>query len=272
MNKKILMFAILGMFLISFASVSAIEKDYDSSTKTLTLTDEFLWINTGEIATVQLLTPLNYRVGLGYQKVAEMKITGFKDYQDFISQMNFYDVKNNMGQINREYDLMKKEIIEVEFPDYDCSDEIINGTIEKVCIENGSHLENRWIWTKLLNPDIKKNDELIIAIFTDVQEEDIIEWIPTIATKEVKEWATWTADLNTNILSYYKFDGTSGAIIDELSNVNGTNSGTTRGVTGIVNYAFDFAVVPDTKTATFNEFAKIFMSLGDYGGITGVLV
>ena len=100
--------------MFSFASVSAIEKDYDSSTKTLTLTDEFLWINTGEIATVQLLTPLNYRVGLGYQKVAEMKITGFKDYQDFISQMDFYDVKNNMGQINRDYDLMKKEIGEYE--------------------------------------------------------------------------------------------------------------------------------------------------------------
>ena len=47
-------------------------------------------------------------------------------------------------------------------------------------------------------------------------------------------------DLTDNLVSYYKLDGTSGDVKDELDANNATNNGATRGETGIINNAFDF--------------------------------
>ena len=50
-----------------------------------------------------------------------------------------------------------------------------------------------------------------------------------------------SASLNDDLKSYYKLDETgSGAVVDELGNYDGINVGATRGVTGIINDAFDF--------------------------------
>ncbi len=40
--------------------------------------------------------------------------------------------------------------------------------------------------------------------------------------------------------AYYKLDGTTGAVVDETGNHNGTNNGATRGVPGMVGNAFEF--------------------------------
>lgn len=49
-----------------------------------------------------------------------------------------------------------------------------------------------------------------------------------------------SAALTDNIESYYKLDETSGVVLDSLLINNGTNNGATRGVTGIIDNAFDF--------------------------------
>jgi len=59
-----------------------------------------------------------------------------------------------------------------------------------------------------------------------------VDWIPTIFGVEIKEWATWTADLNTDIVSYYKLDNN--LFTDSLGTNNGTNYGTTN-TSGIIN-------------------------------------
>ncbi len=46
--------------------------------------------------------------------------------------------------------------------------------------------------------------------------------------------------MNVEIVSYYKLDGISGAVKDELNRNNGSNSGATRGVTGKINNSFSF--------------------------------
>jgi len=244
MNKKILLFTILGMFLlIPFASATIL--DYDSNTRTATFHSNILFIKTGEIATAQLITPLNFKVGLGYQYVWEQKITGFDSYQDFISEMEFYDKKNGMAQINKNYDLKKKEIIQVEVDDYECSEKLTtnstNNTMENICVISGSHLEDREIWTKLKQVDFKKNDVLYVRMYVDVQEGDVVEWIPTQANKRVTQWASWTADLNTDLFNYWTFDEPSGNLLDSIGNSNGTLSGTiTQGATGKINDAYNF--------------------------------
>jgi len=47
-------------------------------------------------------------------------------------------------------------------------------------------------------------------------------------------------NLDTGLISYYKLDGTTGAVIDEKGENNGVDYHTTRGVTGILETAFDF--------------------------------
>jgi len=265
-NKTILLAFVIGIFMFSFASVSATILEYDTNTRTATFNNNFLFIKTGEIATAQLITPLNYKVGLGEQYVWEQKITGFDSYQDFISSMDFYDKKNGMAKINRDYDLRKRVVTPTLVDDYTCTDTIVqNGTIENECVVSGNHLEDRITYTPLKQVDFKKNDVLFIRMYTFVEEGDVVEWIPTMAGKRIPEWATWTADLNTDIVSYYKLDESSGTVIDSLGTYNGTNSGATASSTGLINTAYDFDGSNDYINLGIIDFA-------DYGETYSVSV
>lgn len=48
------------------------------------------------------------------------------------------------------------------------------------------------------------------------------------------------AALTDNLVACYRLDATSGEVVDSHDNYPGTNGGATRGVTGIINNAFDF--------------------------------
>ena len=228
-TKKIFVMLLLGIFMISI--VSAVSYDYNDQTRTAKFSKTFLFWDTGDLADVQLLTPLDYKVGLGEQYVWEMKVSGFDDYQDFISEMDFYDRKNGMAKINRDFDLRKREVVQVLVDDYDCSNTFLNKTGWD-CKVVGSHYEDKVIWTKLKQIDFKKNDVLIIRMYTFVEAGDRIEWIPTIASKKVPEWATWTADLNTGLIHYYAFEEGSGNFLDSVGSNNLTDMNTVGRVTG----------------------------------------
>jgi len=290
-NKTILLAFVIGIFMFSFASVSATILEYDTNTRTATFNNNFLFIKTGEIATAQLITPLNYKVGLGEQYVWEQKITGFDSYQDFISSMDFYDKKNGMAKINRDYDLRKRVVTPTLVDDYTCTDTIVqnrtmkNETMETECVVTGNHYEDRITYTKLKQVDFKKNDVLFVRMYTFVEEGDVVEWIPTMAGKRVPEWATWTADLNTNLISYYKLDEVSGTVIDSVSRANGTNYGSTTNLEGKINKAYSFATndyvqfsdtgLPtgtddSTVCAWFNTTASGYDGIVTWGSYTGV--
>lgn len=64
--------------------------------------------------------------------------------------------------------------------------------------------------------------------------------LEAIANNHLYALDPWTPDLNTNLYSYYKLDATSGAVVDNIGNNDGTDNGATRGVTGKINYAFDW--------------------------------
>jgi len=50
----------------------------------------------------------------------------------------------------------------------------------------------------------------------------------------------WTSSLETDLVSWYNLEETSGDVVDIWGSNDGTNNGATRGVTGIINNAFDF--------------------------------
>ncbi len=230
--------------------VSAFEFDnvkrYDSNTRTATIKNAFglpEFLGGGNIATAQLLTPLNYRVGLGEQYVWEMKIQGFKNYNDFIKTIDLYDKSDNMKEISRDFDLRKRETIQSPYPTYKCSDTISpNGTVMEDCIVNGTKYEDKEVWTKLEKVDFKKGDTLFVRMYTFVENGDHIEWIPTIAGERVEEWAEWTADLNVNLVSYWAMEDASGAIQDGTPNNNDltANNAPTYQATGKVNFGLGF--------------------------------
>lgn len=231
--KKLLMFLLLGIFLISFASAAEFDNvvsNYDEETRTVTIKNLY---GAGEIiGEARLNTPLNVVVPVGYQKVAEFDLWAYQDYSDALKQLTFLDMKNGKIKINREFDLRWKDYENYEVIDYItvCNDSLINNTeATNVCWqeENGSHIESREIWRKISPADLKKNERLTIGVFTDVQEGDFVDWIPMIYGVEIEQWATWTADLNVDLYSVWKLDETTGTTAyDELGVNNLSNLGT----------------------------------------------
>ncbi len=76
--------------------------------------------------------------------------------------------------------------------------------------------------------------------------------------------------LDDNIISYYKLDNTTGVVFDMLELNDGTNSGATRGVVGIINNSFDFSLgafnvdfgnVPDFDFGTADFSVSVWVNL-----------
>jgi len=270
-NTRNLLF-FFGMMLLLLSFTSATMSSYEPNTRTVTLNNNFLFIKTAEIATVQLVSPLNNRVGLGYQQVAELKVNSLKDYNEFISSFSFTNMKTKKD-INRNIEVKVKSIIEVSVDDYTCpepKENLITSKTSEISIEentcyiSGSHLEKKVVWTPLTKVDIKKDTVMVLGLFTNVEDGDYIDWIPTIAGKQVPEWATWTADLNTDIVSYWKFDETSGDVLyDSLGTWNGTNTGAVVNVTGLINTAYNISnpsIATDEINLSVNAFPCTFLN------------
>ena len=82
-------------------------------------------------------------------------------------------------------------------------------------------------------------------------------------------------EVGQDLIAYYKLDETTGVVVDELGNYDGTNYGSTRGVAGIINDAFDFSndyveiddVITNYSTSTINLWMKTTTSTR--GGLIG---
>jgi len=257
--KKLLIFLLMAVLLVG--TISAFEfdniKSYNPLTREVTIKNAF---GLGDdIAKVKLNTPLVYRVPRGYQKVAEFNVSSYGEYKSFINRIKLYDKRKGLKEITteRKLDFKYKDYEDVVVDDYaqKCSLVMnkITGNETQVC-ENiiiGSHTEKRVVWRDF-NNTIPKG-KITIGIFTEVKKGDNVEWIPNFAGVEVTEWATWTEDLNTGLVSYYKLDKTSGAVIDELGVNNLANhNGVTRGATGKINKSFYFDGSDDYTEGTLN--------------------
>lgn len=239
----------IALLVLLIGNVSAAEwdnvKSYDPNTRTITVTN-LLGLGS-DIATLQLITPLHNRVAPGYNKVAEIKINFLTDYTDSYQEMKFYN--SEMQQISRTFDFKFKDVRYEKVDDFElqCKPKTLgNGTIIDECksVNVGSHMEYKTYWVpfdKLKNKEQILAGEYTIGIFTNVIKTDKnIEWVPKFFGVTIDEWASWTAALDVDLKAYYKLDGTTGDVKDELDQHNGTNNGATRGATGIIATAFDF--------------------------------
>lgn len=196
-----------------------LRREYNSQTQTMTLSNP----GNGNVETqIRLLTPLNYQVGLGYQKIAEFEINSTRNFRSYLTNnnMEFYNINNNNQPIQRQVDFLVKEEESYEVDDYSevCGVDV-NGSNSCWYEVSGNHLEDREVWNSL-SPSLWNNREIYtIGIFTHVNEGDSVEWIPTFDGERITEWAVWNASLEVGLQAYFRLEETSGAPIDFLGNI-----------------------------------------------------
>ena len=245
------LFIFFMIFLIG--SVSAFEfdnfKNYDEETKTITIRNGLTFGT--KISEIELKTPLNYLVPRGYQKIAEFEVRAFTDYNNAFKELELFDKKKGMNKFVRNYDFKVLSYENIIVDDYkeDCN---LPKTKDGFCqwIVSGNHVETKEKWIKLTLADFNKTDNFTIGIFTEVKKGDNVEWVPNFFGVRINEWATWTESLEVGLINYYRFEETSGVVVDFMENNDGTNDGSTRGVIGKIDDAFSYDGINDNVIAT----------------------
>ena len=275
MNKKGKTLIITGVILISLVLIlapfilSSNVKVYDSELKEVTIRDE----NVKDIAKIKLLTPLNYQVPRGYQKVAEYEINSLEALKILVSKMELYDKSDGMKSINRIIDYKIKGLEEVDVNNYKtvCQDKVsFNGTEYNECYQEitRTHKEEKVVWDDLNKVDFNKDEKIIVGLFTEVQKGDKIEWIPTFKINDtteirIEEWAVWTDSLNVNLISYWTLNETGGTSVLDLFGNNSAVANNERvftsEITGIIDTGADFTQGDDY--ILLNDTGKVSVSL-----------
>jgi len=203
MDKKIVLLLMFTLIIfVNLAGVSAWEwdnfKNYDSETKTATITNALGFGN--KIAELTLDTPLHNKVGFGYQKVAQITIQNYAGYHNALKKMQFYNIKKGMKKFERDFDYkyLIKVPYEVNIYDGSCGRNLKGDCTEKVI---GKEIRYRDEW-KNIGKDLPKG-KVTIGIFTNVEQGDYVEWIPTWFGVEINEWASWEAGLSSQLDAYW---------------------------------------------------------------------
>jgi len=187
-------------------------KSYDSITQTVTITNNF---GLGDnIAQITLLTPLSVSVMPGQdRKVAEFEINAMEQYAAVFNQMDFYYKDKDMLNFYRPFTYKFKNKTgthKVDDYEYVCIDlfEYPNNSIAQDCFNNltGSHNEDIFKWVELDKSVGLAKGNKTIGIFTNVYQDDYVEWIPVWFGVSIEEFADFTAGLKTGLVSYHSFN------------------------------------------------------------------
>ena len=246
--KKTGIFAgiIICLFIINLAQLSAWEfdnvKTYDSIERKVVV-ENSLGLGS-DVAELRLITPLNVRVGAGYQKVAEFDFVYYLDDNGGLDKIETYQINKETKDLTLEKETRKidykiKTYEKIEVDDYEtkCENKILkNGTKTQDCEEIliGSHFEKRVVWKNINEVEIKKGERYVVGLFTDVKKDDYVEWIPTFYGVEIPEWASWEESLNTDIELYFGLNETSSPSESEVGDYNLTWSAGVSSGEGII--------------------------------------
>jgi len=229
-HKKIFLFLVMGILLISMVSVvSAAKIDYTPNDKQVEdmkviFSDTILFglIKTGEQGTVELKsheTPRQIlRVGTGEQ-VTMFYDFNFKDiYSNGLGDVKFIDMRTG-NEIERDYSFVYwgTETREREVClNYETITNLTNSSFYEVCNEYGTENYTYEGWLNYNSNDIPKG-YLRIGLKTYVEARDYVDGIWTIQGKELAKHAEWVEDGVENYQNTVGGADISGATIN-LSN------------------------------------------------------
>lgn len=231
MKKAVLI--MLGIFLLLtiVPSAYALEIDNVKSYKPTTATVKNLFGFGETIANVTLKTPEVMYVFPGSDVlVAEFELNLFEDYDKPLKEIEFLDLKKSKLKINRDFEFKYKEYYAYNVTDYYQSCEtsyLANSSVVKDCVNvaNGTHEEFNFVW-KNLDRNAKLDSGVYeIGIFTNVKNNERIEWIPTFMGVEIDEWAVWDSSMDVNLETYFHLNNTLTNMIPTSNNL--TNTGCT---------------------------------------------
>jgi len=255
MNKKLFPILILAVFLLAMLpAVSANKLTYlnggnGNPDLKVTLSDTTLFglIKTKELGTLELKSHKSIneikKVGLGNQVTMYYDFDFLELYENGLGRVEFTDMRTGK-LVDREYKFVYWRDEEYEVPVY--SHKLVetkNGTINQ-STQIGTKTKTRKVWLDYNSKDIPKG-KIRIGIMVNNKQGDFIDGVWEIGDKKIKKHASWTANLNTNLVSYYKLDESSGSVLDADGSNDGTNYGATPHVTGKINTAYDFDGIDD---------------------------
>ncbi len=240
--KKILLIMICMFLLIGMVSAAKIK--YENEDMKVNFKKSFLGIGGSDLGSIELKSHKSVteirKLGAGEnQTVMFYDFRNWKKHKDGLGEVIFIDM-NTGEEIEKDYYFA--ELTTEQQPKYKtiCEDKFLsNETKYQECSEIQNGFKQVEVWKGLDTNDIP-NKNIRIGLITDVEVGDYIDAVWTITGKQVKKHASWTASLNVGITHYYKLDGSSDPVLDELFTSNGTNSGATPSVTGKINTAYDF--------------------------------
>jgi hypothetical protein len=202
------------IFIVFFALILCVNlvsaantKVYDSVSKTA-----IIKLGTSNVAEVKLLSPQNYHIRSGKNVLVawyELKNYNSISKSDVFTRLTLENSKTKIADtrtINIKYYNFKTET-----------------------------------WDEL--PATLKAGTYRIGLFTDVVKDETMEWIPTLYNVEISEWATWTADLENGLITWYDFEEPQGTNLTDV--IFGTHNGInlnkpTQEVTGKMGRAYSF--------------------------------
>jgi hypothetical protein len=246
---------------------------YNEETRTYTISNALglpKLLGGGKIAKLTLNTPKYNRVfdrGDGVmQKVAEFTIENYYNgYPNTFKQMEFFH-RANMRAFQRDFEYRYRAVVGTkQVPDtYEkiCNPYLdINGSINQNCrIEVATYKTGDIIdWLTLNHSEDLPEGNITIGIFTDVQDGDYVEWIPTFFGERLVEWASWSVGLNNNLLFYIT--------ANETVNVHSLN------VTDVVHGTHNVSLIAGAHTGTGGKIGNgiIFDGVNDEANITDQL-
>ena len=252
--KKLLTFLLIGLFFISLASAitdKTFTKDIEKSTtltnygkvelETRNWIDVFGWFSE-RVEDIELKENTE---SCGEECYAIKEITMYKDGK-LVDDVKFETILEDGSRVEqpiRDYQFyiqdgeISKEVIDYETECYAYK----NGSEGNYCkkIEVGSHMQKEAVW-KEYNYEILPSGTYKLKLIGEKKPSKTIDWIIKSQGTWINEWAVWgSTTLTDDIESYYKFEETTGNVVDELSNYMGTANGTTRGVTGKIDNGID---------------------------------
>ena len=256
MMKKLLLFLIIGMFMISFVSAFEIDnignfdKDigkygkYEIRNSVLGLS----WLQYGKVADLELKSNSDV---CGENCFAEKEITIYEDGA-LVDDVRFYTIDGDrkyLQQIRNYEFFIQTGKTQVKVDDYKIQTNIIgtspNGTQikENKKVKIGSYFEEYPKWTKYNMGDIMPSGTYILKLEGEKKQSRTVDWQIKSNGIWTKEWSIWggSGNLLINLTSYYKLDNSSGVVFDMQGNNDGTNIGATRGIIGKINNAFNFS-------------------------------
>ena len=167
----------------------------------------------------------------------------------------------NMGsgeEIERNVNLKWLSYYEEEIPTYyeECDfNEVCNKT------QNGTKIVYRENWSSM--DTAIEGEGYVVGVFADTKNRDYVDidfdFYGVSVLESPINWATWNASYENGLLAAFKFQETTGAVIDSWGTYDGTNNGAQRGVPGYDGYGFNFTRTEgDTvQTGTLSSFSDI---------------